>query len=57
MVKGAEDFYNGKTSEVAGIVINGEYDLKIVLEYPYSFFINNLAHCSCNILPFMLNWP
>ena len=50
MVKGAEDFYNGKASEVVGIVVNGEYNLKIVLKYPYSSFINNLAHCSCAIL-------
>lgn len=51
MIKGADDFYNGKSNEVAGIVVNGEYNLKIVLEYPYSSFINNLAHCSCAILP------
>lgn len=51
MIKGAEDFYNGRTNEVSGIIINGDYSLKIVLEYPYSSFINNLAHCSCSILP------
>jgi ABC-type transport system substrate-binding protein/methyl-accepting chemotaxis protein len=51
MVKGAEDFHSGKANEVSGIIINGDYNLKIVLEYPYSSFINNLAHCSCAILP------
>jgi ABC-type transport system substrate-binding protein/methyl-accepting chemotaxis protein len=51
MVKGAEDYYKGKINEVPGIIVCGEYSLKIVLEYPYSSFINNLAHCSCAILP------
>ncbi len=51
MIKGSEDFYNLRTSEVSGIIVNGDYNLKIVLEYPYSSFINNLAHCSCSILP------
>jgi ABC-type transport system substrate-binding protein len=49
-IKGAEDFYLGKKSEVEGIIIKGDYNLKIILEYPYSSFINNLAHCSCSIL-------
>ena len=49
-IKGAEDFYLGKKSEVEGIIIKGDYNLKIVLEYPYSSFVNNLAHCSCSIL-------
>lgn len=51
MVKGAEDFYNGIANEVSGIKVNGDYSLKIILEFPYSSFINNLAHCSCAILP------
>lgn len=51
MVKGSEEFYNGRASEVSGITVTGEYSLKIVLDYPYSSFINNLAHCSCTILP------
>ena len=49
-IKGTEDFYLGKKSEVEGIIIKGDYNLKIVLEYPYSSFVNNLAHCSCSIL-------
>ncbi|MGH4123129.1 MAG: ABC transporter substrate-binding protein [Clostridium sp.] len=49
-IKGAEDFYLGKKSEVEGIIIKDDYNLKIVLEYPYSSFVNNLAHCSCSIL-------
>jgi ABC-type transport system substrate-binding protein len=49
-IKGAEDFYLGKKAEVEGIIIKGDYNLKIVLEYPYSSFVNNLAHCSCSIL-------
>lgn len=51
MIKGAEDFYHGRTDEVPGIIITGDYSFKIVLQYPYSSFINNLAHCSCSILP------
>lgn len=51
MVKGAEDYHLGKSKEVSGIVVNGDHNLKIILEYPYSSFINNLAHCSCSILP------
>ena len=50
LIKGAEDFYLGKKSEVEGIIIKGDYNLNIVLEYPYSSFVNNLAHCSCSIL-------
>lgn len=50
MVKGADEFYNGRSSEVSGIVVTGEYSLKIILDYPYSSFINNIAHCSCSIL-------
>jgi ABC-type transport system substrate-binding protein len=51
MVRGAEDYYMGRAKEVTGIVVTGDYNLKIILEYPYSSFINNLAHCSCAILP------
>jgi ABC-type transport system substrate-binding protein/methyl-accepting chemotaxis protein len=51
MVKGANAYYENKTKEVSGIIVTGEYSLKIVLEYAYSSFINNLAHCSCSILP------
>jgi ABC-type transport system substrate-binding protein/methyl-accepting chemotaxis protein len=51
ILKGSEDFWNGKSKQVAGIVIEGDYNLKLVLEYPYSSFVNNLAHCSCSILP------
>lgn len=51
IVKGSEDFYNGKTKEVSGIIVTGEHSIKIVLEFPYSSFVNNLAHCSCSIIP------
>ena len=51
MVKGADDYYNGRANEVVGIKADGDYSLRIVLEYPYSSFANNLAHCSCAILP------
>ncbi|WP_102401184.1 ABC transporter substrate-binding protein [Haloimpatiens massiliensis] len=50
-IKGAREFYQGKTHEVNGIVVYGDYNLKIVLEHPYSSFVNNLAHGSCAILP------
>lgn len=51
MVKGAESFYNGTSKEVSGIILNGEYGIKFVLDYPYASFLNNLAHISCSILP------
>lgn len=50
-IKGAEDYYKGRSREVSGIVITGQHNLKITLEYPYGSFISNLAHCSCSILP------
>lgn len=51
MVKGADAYYNGTAKDVSGIIVTGDNGLRIVLEYPYSSFINNLAHCSCSILP------
>lgn len=51
MIKGEEEYYQGKSREVEGIQITGEYSFRIVLKYPYGSFINNLAHCSCCILP------
>lgn len=51
MIKGAEHFFNGNSREVSGIIVTSEYSIKIILEYSYSSFINNLAHCSCVILP------
>lgn len=51
ILKGADDFINGHSREVSGIVIEGDYNLKLILQYPYSSFVNNLAHCSCSILP------
>jgi len=50
-IKGSEEYYNGRSREVSGIIVTGEYSLKIILEYPYNSFISNLAHCSCSILP------
>jgi ABC-type transport system substrate-binding protein/methyl-accepting chemotaxis protein len=51
IIKGAEDYFNGRSKEVIGIVTEGDYNIKLILEYPYSAFVNNLAHCSCSILP------
>lgn len=51
MIQGADEFYEGKASKVSGIHIINDYNLKIILKYPYSSFVNNLAHCSCSILP------
>lgn len=50
-IKGSKDFYEGRIHDVNGIIVNGDYNLKIVLEHPYSSFVNNLAHGSCVILP------
>lgn len=49
-IKGAEEYYRGNSKEVDGIIVTGEHSLKITLEYPYSSFISNLAHCSCSIV-------
>lgn len=51
MIKGADDFFSGRAKEVSGIIVTSDYSIKIILEYPYSSFINNLAHCSCVVLP------
>lgn len=51
MIKGAKEFYSGKARDVAGIIISNDYNIKIMLEYPYSSFINNLMHVSCAIIP------
>ncbi|MEG0775511.1 ABC transporter substrate-binding protein [Clostridium sp.] len=51
MIKGADEFYNGRSKEVSGIMVNGDFNMKIVLQYPYTSFINNLTHISCSILP------
>ncbi|MFL0269911.1 ABC transporter substrate-binding protein [Candidatus Clostridium radicumherbarum] len=51
MIKGADDFFKGRSKEVVGIIVTSDYSIKIILDYPYSSFINNLAHCSCVILP------
>lgn len=51
IIQGADEYYDGKASSVKGIQLTGKYSLKIILKYPYSKFINNLAHISCSILP------
>lgn len=51
VIKGANDFYNGNVKEVLGIVVVNDYNIKLILDFPYSSFVNNLAHCSCSILP------
>lgn len=51
MIKGADEFFKGRKGEVTGIVINGDYNLKIILDYPYGAFINNLMHICCSIIP------
>ena len=51
MIKGASEFYEGKAKEIKGIIVNNEYNIKIVLEEPYFSFINNLAFLSCAIVP------
>jgi ABC-type transport system substrate-binding protein/methyl-accepting chemotaxis protein len=51
MIKGSDEYYNGTATHVSGIEVIGNNSIKIVLKYPYSSFVNNLAHCSCSILP------
>lgn len=51
MIKGAYEYSKGLTKNVDGIIVTGDYSIKFVLKYPYSAFINNLAHLSCSILP------
>ncbi|MFD3156030.1 ABC transporter substrate-binding protein [Haloimpatiens sp. FM7330] len=50
-VKGGQEYYEGKTSQIEGIIVENDHNFKIVLQYPYSSFINNLAHVACSILP------
>lgn len=51
MIEGAEEYFQGKVSSVLGITVESKYNIKIKLKYAYNMFINNLAHCSCSILP------
>ncbi|WBW99117.1 ABC transporter substrate-binding protein [Oceanirhabdus sp. W0125-5] len=51
MIDGADEYFAGRTSSVSGIRVEGKYNIKIRLKYAYNMFINNLAHCSCSILP------
>ena len=51
MIKGAYEYSKGLTKNVDGIIVTGDYSIKFVLKYPYSAFVNNLAHLSCSILP------
>ena len=51
MIDGADEYSEGKASSVLGIRVEGKYNIKIKLKYAYNTFINNLAHCSCSIIP------
>lgn len=50
LVYGADEFKNGKTSEVKGIKVLDRYRISIKLSEPYSGFILNLAQKCCVIL-------
>ncbi|MCM1988638.1 ABC transporter substrate-binding protein [Oceanirhabdus seepicola] len=51
MIDGSDEYFEGKASSVLGIRVEGKYNIKIKLKYAYNTFINNLAHCSCSIIP------
>ncbi|MCM1988637.1 ABC transporter substrate-binding protein [Oceanirhabdus seepicola] len=51
MIEGADEYFKGKAASVSGIKVEGKYNIKIKLKYAYNMFINNLANCSCSIIP------
>ncbi|MGI6485333.1 MAG: ABC transporter substrate-binding protein [Tepidanaerobacteraceae bacterium] len=51
LVKGYEEFREGKTDSVSGISKIDDYTFKIELEYPYAPFLNIMAHSSFSVLP------
>jgi peptide/nickel transport system substrate-binding protein len=50
-IKGAQAFYNGKAEKVEGIQVNGDYEIKIVLEKSFAGFDKLLSHLGFSIYP------
>ena len=50
-IKGAQAFYDGKADKVDGIQVNGDYEIKIVLEKSFAGFDKLLSHLGFSIYP------
>lgn len=51
IVKGAEDYFDGKVEEVEGIRVKDEYTLEIELNSPFSGFKKVLTHVGLSVFP------
>jgi len=51
MIEGAKDVMAGRTRDLKGIVIKGDYTVQITLEKPYHPFLANLAYTGTSIMP------
>jgi len=51
MIKGYQDYQEGKSDKIAGITKLDDYTLKIELEYPFAPFLNILAFDAFSVLP------
>lgn len=49
-LKGASDFYNGKTKEIEGIKVINDSTLKLILTKPNNSFIYSLAHVATSVI-------
>ncbi|MEG2338145.1 MAG: peptide ABC transporter substrate-binding protein [Clostridium sp.] len=42
-IKGAQDFFDGKAKDVAGIKVKDDYNIEVTLEHPVSYFLQLTA--------------
>ena len=50
-IKGAKDFIKGKTKDVSGIKIEDKYTITIILEEPFTPFLNLLCMTAAYVIP------
>ncbi|MBI5848368.1 MAG: ABC transporter substrate-binding protein [Nitrospirae bacterium] len=50
-ISGAREFMNGKSDEVSGIRVSGPYTIQLVLERPFSPFLNLLTMTAAYVVP------
>ena len=50
-IKGAKDFMKGKTKDVSGIKIEDKYTIAIILEEPFTPFLNLLCMTAAYVIP------
>ena len=50
-IKGAKDFMKGKTKDVSGIKIEDKYTITIILEEPFTPFLNLLCMTAAYVIP------